>query len=100
MTPGSEVQVVVKGKAATIDLVEGEQRVLELKAAEGRDRTEPGWEYPRQFALRVVRVSGGGCVAGVWPRRRPAGRRLVALVVHHPDDPRPDAEGGYRGFRD
>ena len=60
--PGSEVPVVIKGKAVTIDLVEGEHRVLKLEAAEGPDPTEPGWAFTRQFLVRVVKVVDGAAL--------------------------------------
>ena len=66
-TLGIEVDVVVKGRVVTIDLLEGEQRVLELEPAEGRDPTEPGWVYPRQFVLRVVKVFEGAAVLEYGP---------------------------------
>lgn len=54
--------MVVDGRAVTIDLLEGEQRLLPLKAAEGPDPAEPGWEDARQLVLRVVRVLEGAAV--------------------------------------
>ena len=60
--PGSEVPVVIKGKAVTIDLIEGEHRVLKLEAAEGSDPTEPGWAFTRQFLVRVVKVVDGAAL--------------------------------------
>ena len=61
-TPGIEVEVVVEGRAVAIDLLEGEQRVLQLKAAEGPGPMEPGRAYPRELALRVVKVLEGAAV--------------------------------------
>lgn len=61
------MQAVVKGKAATVDLVEGARRILSLEAAEGRDPTEPGWAYPRQLALWVARVLDGAALVEYGP---------------------------------
>ena len=65
--PGSEVPVVVKGKAVTIDPVEGAHRVLELDAAEGPDPLEPGWAFPRRFLVRVVKVVDGAVLLEYGP---------------------------------
>ena len=51
----------------TIDLLDGEQRVLEFEAAEGRDPMEPGWVYPRRFMLRVVKVFEGAALLEYGP---------------------------------
>ena len=67
VSPGSEARVVVAGRAATVDLVEGEQRVVDLEAAEGRDPTEPGPVYPRQLELRVVKVLEGAALLEYGP---------------------------------
>ena len=67
VAPGSEVEVVVKGRAATVDLVEGAQRVLELEAAESRDPTEPAGAYSRHFVLRVVKVFEGAALLEYGP---------------------------------
>ena len=61
-TPDRQWDVMIKGKAARIDLVEGAHRVLELDAAEGQDRTDPDWTNPRRFVLRVVKVLSGAAV--------------------------------------
>ena len=50
-----------------IDLLEGEQRVLEFEAAAGRDPMEPGWVYPRRFMLRVVKVFEGAALLEYGP---------------------------------
>ena len=65
--PGSEVPVVVKRKAVTIDLVEGAHRVLELDAAEGPDPTEPGWARRRRFLVRVAKVLDGAALVEYSP---------------------------------
>ena len=67
VSPGSEARVVVAGRAATVDLVEGEQRVVDLEAAEGRDPTEPSPVYPRQLVLRVVKVFEGAALLEYGP---------------------------------
>ena len=67
MSPGSEARAVVDGRAATVDLVEGEQRVVDPAAAEGRDPTEPGPVYPRQLVLRVVKVFEGAALLEYGP---------------------------------
>ena len=54
-------------KVVTIDLLEGEQRVLELEPAEGRDPMEPGWVYPRRFMLRVVKMFEGAALLEYVP---------------------------------
>ena len=65
--PGSEVEVAVAGRAVTIDLLEGEQRVLQLEGAAGPDPTTPGRAYARQLALRVVKVFEGAAVLEYGP---------------------------------
>jgi hypothetical protein len=65
--PGSEVPVVLNGKAVTIDLVEGTHRVLKLDPAEGPDPTELGWSFPRRFLVRVVRVFDGAALLAYGP---------------------------------
>jgi hypothetical protein len=67
VTPGREVEVMVKGKVAIVDLVEGQQCVLELNAAESRDPTGPGWASRRQFVLRVVKVFDGAALLEYGP---------------------------------
>ena len=57
----------VEGKAVSIDLVEGEHRVLKIEAAEGPDPTEPGWALPRQFLVRVVKVVDGAALLEYGP---------------------------------
>ena len=64
--PGGRLDVEVGGRVATIDLVEGEQRVLDLAGAAGPDRTDAGRANPRQLVLRVVKVLGG---AAMWEYR-------------------------------
>ena len=66
-TPGSEIKAMVEGRAVTIDLLEGEQRVLQLEGAAGRDPTTPGREYAQQLALRVVKVLEGAAVLEYGP---------------------------------
>ena len=61
VTPGDRIEVMVKGKTATIDLVEGERRILEFDAAEGPDSRRCCATCPsdatRQMALaeRIMR---------------------------------------------
>ena len=71
VTPGSRIEVVVRGKTTTIDLVEGERRVLELDAAEGPDPTKSGSQHPRRLVLRVVKVVGGAGLLDYGPYEAP-----------------------------
>ena len=71
VTPGSRSDVTVKGKAATIDLVEGEHRVLELDAAEGTGPAQSGREHPRRLVLRVVEVVRGAALLDYGPYEGP-----------------------------
>lgn len=56
VAPDHPWEVVVQGQATKVDLVEGAHQVLDVKAAQGPDRTDPGWAYPRRFVLRVAKV--------------------------------------------
>lgn len=58
VAPGNRNEVVVSGKATTIDLVEGERRVLELDAADGSGPTESARWAPRRLVLRVIKIVG------------------------------------------
>ena len=71
VTAGSRIDVVVRGKATTIHLVEGERRVLELDAAEGAGPAPSGREHPRRLALEVVRVVGGAALLDYGPHEAP-----------------------------
>ena len=73
--PGGRLDVEVRGRAARIDLVEGEQRVLSPDGAEGADGTDAR-RAPGRLELRVVRVLGGAAVLEYRLRaREPASGR-------------------------
>ena len=67
VTPGREVQVVVKRQAVTIDFVEGVHRVLEVDAAQGPDPTKSGWAFRRKLLVRVVKVVDGAALLEYSP---------------------------------
>ena len=71
VTPGSRIEVVVNGKAAAIDPVEGERRVLEFDAAEGTGPAQSGREPARRLVLWVFRVVGGAALLDYGPYEAP-----------------------------
>ena len=70
MTPGLPGNVWVKGKMVSLELSEGERRVLEFTRGEGPDPSEPGWEYPRKLILAVVKVVGSVVLFDYFPDSR------------------------------
>ena len=67
VTPGERIEVMVEGRPATIDVVEGEQRIIELDAAEGPDSTEPGRAFQRRLVLAVVKIMGRAALLRYCP---------------------------------
>ena len=71
VTPVSRIEVVVGGGATTIDLVEGERRVLEFDAGEEAGSARSGRKRPRRLVLRVVEVVGGAALLDYGPYEAP-----------------------------
>ena len=86
VTPGSRIEVTVEGRTATIDLVEGEQRVLELDAAEAPNATEPGWAFPRQLVLEVVRIMGRAALLRYYPSDATRQMALAGKIMRRDRD--------------
>ena len=86
VTPGGRIDLMVKGKMATIDLVEGEQCILEFDTTEGPDSTEPGWAFPRQLVLVVVKIMGRAALLRYYPSDATRQMALAGRIMRRDRD--------------
>ena len=69
--PGMPVEVVVKGRSMTVELLEGEHRVANLDTAEGPASPAPGRASAGQLSLVVVEVVGDVALFDYFPSETP-----------------------------
>ena len=85
--PGTPVEVIVKGRAMTVELFEGEHRVANPDTAEGAASAEPGHAPAGRLNLVVVKVVGDVALFDYFPSEAPNRRGFRDAPAERPAGP-------------